>query len=314
MIGPVPLRAILAVLLAAIGVVGLMVWLADWRPERLASPPGPGAPTPYATDGTPTPRTAVVAPTSPPPTGFLELTSRLYPRQRYHLYVPRSYERGGEFRLLVVMHGTERRAEDYAEEFTGFADDHRYVILAPVVPRGERFQQLGIGDDSSIRTDLRLLELVEEVGARYRIDTASFDLFGFSAGAQFAHRFMYVHPERLRSVVAAAPGTVTLPTERYRWPHGLAGLERLATTNLDLEKVRKVRTMLIVGEDDVGDSNLNDSDDANRFGRTRLKRARTLHVAWQEASIQHEYVEVPDVGHELHERLVRRVTRFLADG
>ena len=281
----------------------------------LATPAGlPVTPTPPpAAAPVPTPApTAPVTPTRPPPTGFMEQTSRVHPRQRFYLYVPRSYDGGAQFRLLVVVHGYERRAEEYAEEFIRFADEHRYIILAPLFPRGERYQQLGIGDDDSIRADRRLLELVEEVGGRYRVETASFDLFGFSGGGQFAHRFLYVHPERLRSVVAAAPGTVALPTDRYRWPYGVADLERLANVRFDLAKVRRVRAMLIVGEEDVEDDNLNESDEANRFGRTRLKRARTLHEAWLAAGIQHEYVEVDDLGHELDERIVRRATRFLA--
>jgi poly(3-hydroxybutyrate) depolymerase len=244
----------------------------------------------------------------------MEQTSRAHPRQRFYLYVPRSYDGRDQFRLLVVMHGAERRAEEYAEEFTAFADEHRYIILAPLFPRGERYQQLGIGDDDSIRADLRLLELVSEVGGRYRVETDRFDLFGFSGGGQFAHRFLYVHPDRLRSVVVAAPGTVALPTDRYRWPYGIADLGKLANVRFDLEKVRRVRALLIVGEEDVEDENLNESDEANRFGRTRLKRARTLHEAWQEAGIRHEYVEVADLGHELNGSIVRRAARFLAAG
>ncbi|MBU1430704.1 hypothetical protein KKF91_09130, partial [Myxococcota bacterium] len=36
-------------------------------------------------------------------------------------------------------------------------------------------------------------------------------LFGFSAGAQFAHRYALTHPTQVRAVVAHAPGAVTPP-------------------------------------------------------------------------------------------------------
>lgn len=255
----------------------------------------------------------VIPPTVDAPTsiGVVEKTSRDRPDQRYYLYVPTDYDGSTEFRLLVVMHGRKRRAEAYAEQFTGFADAHHYIILAPLFPEPERYQQLGIGDDT-IRADLRLLELVDELGRSYRVESTSFDLFGFSAGAQFAHRFMYVHPERLRSVVAAAPGTVTLPTDRYPWPSGVADLEEVANVRLELGQVRRIHSMLIVGEDDVGSGSLNRSDEANRFGRTRLQRARTLHQTWLDAGIDHVYVELSHVGHVLDERIAEQATRFLA--
>lgn len=250
------------------------------------------------------------APTARP---LLECVSRRLPGRRYFLYVPSSSDERVAVRLLVIMHGYRRLAGAYARQFTAFADEHRSALLAPVFPYPERFQQLGIGDDS-FRADLCLLDLVDEVSGTVRVDAGAFDLFGFSAGAQFAHRFLYLHPERLRSVVVAAPGTVTLPTERYGWPNGMAGLDGLAGVQVDLDRVRQVRALLIVGEHDVGDGNLNTLDAANRFGRTRLERARTLHAAWQAEAIGHDYVEVPGLGHVLDERISDRARDFLARG
>ena len=267
-------------------------------------------PDPRPTQAPPT--VAPTAPARPSSAGITEHVSRVHPGQRFFLYVPKGYDGQARLRLLVVMHGAGRRAEEYAGEFTDFADRHRYMILAPLFPRGERYQHLGIGEDDVIRADLRLLDLVDEIGGRYNVETATFDLFGFSAGGQFAHRFMYVHPGRLRAVVIAAPGTVTLPSIRDRWPGGVADLGTLTNVRFDLAQVWRVRPMLIVGEDDVDDENLNESEEANRFGQTRLQRARALHAAWLEARIHHEYVEVPGLGHELDDRIASPAERFLA--
>lgn len=244
---------------------------------------------------------------------LLEYVSRRLPSRRYFLYVPSSYDERAGVRLLIVMHGYRRHAEAYARQFTEFADEHHSAILAPVFPHPERFQRLGIGDDS-VRADLCLLDLVDEVGSSYRIETGAFDLFGFSAGAQFAHRFMYLHPERIRSVVVASPGTVTLPTEGYGWPSGVANLGGLASARVDFERIRRVRALLIVGEHDIGDRNLNQHETANHFGRTRLDRLRTLHAAWQAANIGHEYVEVAGLAHVMDERIAGRARDFLARG
>ena len=78
--------------------------------------------------------------------GLTEQTSRVYPKQEYFLYVPKSYDGSVRYRLLVVVHGDGRHVKEYTKQFTDFADEKRYIILAPHFPAGERFQQLGIGE------------------------------------------------------------------------------------------------------------------------------------------------------------------------
>ena len=288
------------------------------QPAPPATPPAaqptsvpPAAPTPTVpSSGQARP---AVKPT-PVPIGLTEQDSRVFRGQEYYLYVPKGYDGNTRYRLLVMIHGYGRNAEDYTEQFTDFADRQRYVVLAPYFPEGERFQQLGIGEDEeTIRFDERTLGLVAEIGGRLNVETERFDLFGFSAGGQFANRFLYAHPDRIRSVVVAAPGTVTVPTDRYRWPMGLRNLDTLAKVHVNLDRVRQVRVMLIVGEDDEDDENLRETDEANRFGETRLERARSLHEAWEDAKIGHQYVEVKDLDHTLDKRIVERATRFLAE-
>ena len=246
-----------------------------------------------------------------PAGGIRELTSKAHPGQIYYLYLPSSHNGGAACRLLVTIHGQSRRPVAYAERFTELADEQRYVVLAPLFSARTKYQNLGIG--SPHRADLRLLDLVEEVAASYAVETAQFDLFGYSGGAQFAHRFLYVHPDRLRSVVVGAPGTVTVPSRRHRWPAGIGSLAA-AGVSVNLESVRRRRIMLIVGDDDVTLEDLNQSEDAMRFGATRLGRARRLHAAWTVAGIPHEYVEVPGSGHGLDERILEPACRFFADG
>lgn len=241
-----------------------------------------------------------------------EIISAAHPDERYLLYVPALHNGNVARRLLVVVHGYTRKALSYVEQFVGFADRHEYILLAPVFSATKRYQVLGIG--GSARSDLRLLDLVDEVADQHGLDAERFDLFGYSGGGQFAHRFLYVHPGRLGSVVVGAPGTVTVPSSRYPWPMGVANLSEQADAAFELEAIRRARIMLIVGEDDLGLDDLNQSERAMRFGATRLGRARTLHAAWQVAGIPHEYVEVPGVGHGLGETLLAPVYRFLASG
>jgi pimeloyl-ACP methyl ester carboxylesterase len=247
-----------------------------------------------------------------PRSGVQTLASLAHPDQEYLLYVPPLHNDAGTFRLLVIVHGYSRRALEYTEAFVPFADRHEYILLAPVFSATNKYQVLGVG--GSFRADLRLLRLVDEVGARFPLQDNRFDLFGYSGGGQFAHRFLYVHPGRLRAVVVGAPGTVTLPTERERWPAGVANLRQVVGRPFDVAVVRRPAVMLVVGSNDVTLDGLNQERWAMRTGATRLGRARALHAAWQVAGLEQQYVEVAGAGHGLTRPLLEAVYQFLAAG
>jgi len=197
--------------------------------------------------------------------------------------------------------------------FRRYAQEQRAIVLAPLFPESEHYQHLGISSGER-RADLMLLEQVADIQRRFGMARGPFDLFGFSAGAQFAHRFLYLHPGRLGSVVVASPGTVTLPTQDEPWPGGIADLGRLTGIKFDMAGVRRVRTLLMVGDDDVRSGNLNQSHEANRAGLTRLERVRALHESWCRIGIPHHYVEVSGLGHTLDDRVVELARRFLVAG
>ena len=291
---------------------------AQARPTVVAAAPTPSPtarPTPAPATPTAAPPTAVptAAARRPgkPTDGVRKREARRVRDQVYYLHVPRSYDGSVPLRLLVVVHGSGRSAERYAERFVDCADRQRAVVLAPLFDDEVEYQVLGVGDRE--RADRRLLKLVDEVAEEYLVASDRFDLYGFSGGGQFAHRFLYFHPERLRSVVIGAPGTVTLPTDRFEWPAGLGGLKKEADASVDLERVRRARIMLLVGAEDVDDEDLNESDWAMRFGDTRVERVRRLHTSWKNRAIPHTYLELRGVGHEV-DRTIKPASEFLAGG
>lgn len=237
-------------------------------------------------------------------------TSRQRPDQAYYLYVPRAFDGSAAFRLLVTVHGHDRETVGRVEQFIELAERHSFVLLGPHFPPSIRFQMLGIGGE---RADLRLLDLVTEVSAELGLVHEQFDLFGYSGGGQFAHRFLYVWPRRVRRVIVGAPGTITAPIEQHRWPGGVRNLVNVAGAGFDVDEVRRRQIMLLVGTDDILLEGLNQQPWAMRSGATRLARARSLHAAWLVAGIEHIYVEVPGVGHGVDERIVEQVRRFLTD-
>ncbi|MGH9173262.1 MAG: hypothetical protein ACRD1H_02830, partial [Vicinamibacterales bacterium] len=90
-----------------------------------------------------------------------------------------------------------------------FAEEHAYLVLSPAFDYQSGFQLLGVG--GPVRHDLLLLRMLDDVARDGLVSTDRVSLFGYSAGGQFAHRFLYLHSERLDQVAIGAPGGVTLP-------------------------------------------------------------------------------------------------------
>lgn len=243
-------------------------------------------------------------------------------RFSYCLHVPREQaQHARPARLLVAVHDTLRNNQALRDQFSDYAERTNTIVLAPLFPGG-----IGAPDDldgykylraGQVHYDELLLAMVAEVAARYGIDAARFSLFGFSGGAHFAHRMLYAHPQRLRMVIAGAPGSVTLPTEDHAWWPGLRDFPAIFGAPVDWASVRAVPTLLVVGADDVNPRGIVNSADhpnwvegANAAGAHRFERLRTLHaqLAARGCDVSHE--TLPGVGHVV-EPIIESAIRFL---
>jgi pimeloyl-ACP methyl ester carboxylesterase len=239
--------------------------------------------------------------------------SRLDGRFGYLAYVPRGAPRS--LHTLVVIHGSDFHHEEMCRYFAALADEAGCVVLAPLFvpaglvnpdPNGFKFLR-----SSYAEYDRVLLDMVEQASARFACARERFLLFGFSGGAQFAHRFLYAHPGRLHAVSIAAPGMVTLiDPGRQAWV-GTQGLGAVCGTDLDLRQVQRVTVQLLVGSRDaqphVGGAG---QELYNYAGTNRVERLRTLMVNYQLHGIPVAHEEVAGAGHDF-EPLAAAAVPFL---
>lgn len=247
------------------------------------------------------------------------------PRFSYWLHVPRNHltSPAKHRRLLVAVHGTERNAPLLRSLFAEFSERTGVVILAPHFPGG-------IGDPrdvhgykyiraNGVHYDEVLLGMIDEVAHRYGIDRERVLMFGFSGGAHFAHRFWYLHPERLRALTVAAPGSVTLPDMAAKWWVGVGDMQEKFGRALNLAAMRAVRALLVVGEQDTAVDVITHTpaspywlEGANRAGKTRVERLRYLHDMMSKQDIDTRLRELPGVTHE-YRPLVLASTEFFEE-
>lgn len=172
---------------------------------------------------------------------------------------------------VVVVHGITRGAEAMAGLLLHRARATGRTLVLPHFSLHEwpRYQR----GACKRRADWALLRLMAALEEEGRIGAGPFDLSGFSGGAQFAHRFAWLYPDRVGRLCATAPGWWTFPDPQAAWPYGMKRDFRLAA---NLRRFLDRRIVVCVGGDDVTrDDNLRKGAriDAQQ-GPTRVARAK----------------------------------------
>lgn len=177
---------------------------------------------------------------------------------------------------LVTVHGRSRRAGDLFRTFLPTAMKQERTLVSPLFGSADypRYQRLE-GALGPFAAAAALTETLDDLSRQHAVDTRTIDLVGYSGGAQFAHRFALLHPERIRRLVVVASGWYTRLDARRRFPHGLGGASADAPAHFDVDAFLRLPILVIVGEHDtVDDASLRTSPRLEREqGGNRLQRA-----------------------------------------
>lgn len=217
----------------------------------------------------------------------IQVISRFDREQRYFVYIPSSG--GAKAPVFVTVHGLSRNAREHAELLAPHCEELGAVLIAPLFTAEESrdYQRLGrVGRGG--RADLILESILEEVSLSTGADVTSIHLFGFSGGAQFAHRFTMARPHRVARAVIASAGWYTFPDAERRYPYGIRASRDLPDVRFDPEEFLRVPITVIVGDQDVTTEDLRKSDRLNeQQGMDRVERARNWVRAMNDAAHAH---------------------------
>jgi len=135
---------------------------------------------------------------APAPTDVVRGPERCEMQRDYWLVLPSRLDADRMRWLVVLVHGFRGRGADILWLRRSLADFDDCLFVAPSFPEG--FQLL------EERSDRQLIDLFVALRKRYRLHDKLF-VCGFSAGAQFGHRFAMAHPELVAGVSANSGGT-----------------------------------------------------------------------------------------------------------
>ena len=186
--------------------------------------------------------------------------------------------------VLFVMHGVNRDAERYRKEWLPHAQKIGFVLVVPEFSRAEfpkdgDYSQGAVVDENNQprpreQWAFSFIEpIFDAVKERTGNRTENYRLFGHSAGAQFAHRFLYFVPKaRVTQVVAANAGWWTLPDLQVEFPFGLKGAPSVNGEALKAALQRRLTVLLGTNDTDPNDPHLSRTAGAMAQGPFRFAR------------------------------------------
>lgn len=235
---------------------------------------------------------------------------------RYYTYVPDGFQPGQK--VVAVVHGISRNAREHILAFAPWAQQSGIALVAPLFDREHcrDFQQLG-WTGTGWRVDRLLRQAIDELAAGAGADGSKFSIFGYSGGAQFAHRYALAYPGDIRCLATCAAGYYTWPTSQMAFPYGLDCRHLPAKVQFRLDEFLSLPTLTTVGLRDTSrDATLRTNPEIDALqGRTRVERAKRWVDALVSATLarglepRHGFAGIEGVGHDFR----KAISRGLAD-
>lgn len=221
---------------------------------------------------------------------------------------------GTEAPVVFVMHGVNRNASAYREQWQLYAEEHGFILVVPefsaaLFPKshGYNLGNVFTEDGQPIPEAQWSYSFIEGVFDAIRVanglSATDYMLYGHSAGSQFVHRYLFFKPTaRVRLAIAANAGWYTMPDFQTAFPYGLkdSGLKQEA-----LATALGKRLVILLGAQDT-DPQAKDlrntpetiAQGAHRFARGQAFFAQATQTAAALGVPCHwEVRTVPDVGH-----------------
>lgn len=227
---------------------------------------------------------------------------------------------------LVVVHGRSRSTMRLAKAFAEGAYQEGFSLLVPVFDT-ENYHDYQIlrGLAGPCAAAHALNAACADAALRFGFTPEPIALIGFSAGAQFAHRYAMRFPERVTSLVVAAAGWYTMPRPRIAFPYGCAPSIDMPEGIQELGAFFRIPTRVMVGDSDVDRDNklrtspaLDEDQGVHRLERARRWVDAVCLSAVESGVIPQIHLEIlPESGHSAKEAihnggLVKRSITFLA--
>ena len=202
-------------------------------------------------------------------------------------YVPAAYSTSSK--VVFALHGGSRDAEGTRNNMIQKSIDYNFILIAPKFSSsdfslGDGYNLGNVyvdGDNPSsdtlndeIEWTFSIIEpLFDSIKNSLSLENDKYNMFGFSAGAQFVHRFIQFKPDaRFDKVVAGAAGWYTVPDNSIPFPYGYDN-SILTSTNLNDLLSSDLHIQVGALDNNPNSAGLRHNEYADAQGLNRVTRA-----------------------------------------
>ena len=185
-------------------------------------------------------------------------------------------------KVIFIIHGNSRDVERYINLWLEPSKDKNVILVAPHFTRSNysNFGTLQIARPSgkilknqsnNLKNSLSLFFTYFK--NKYNLQTSTYSIFGFSAGSQFAHRYLLFSDDiQVDRVVLGSAGWYTfLNNEPY--PYGMRNMP-IERERYEWYLSREVLFILGAKDNDPNHESLNNSKGAKQQGSNRFERGQ----------------------------------------
>jgi len=244
-----------------------------------------------------------------------------YESLELYIHLPPDAAKHQPLRPLIVLHGIGSRGDTFSQSLIEEADRNSWLLVAPTMPYRDYMDPTNLLKEdirfSALLTDM-LDNLPKKLGLKLRRHAL---VFGFSRGAQLAHRFSLFYPDRVEAVAAISAGAYTLPADHrnddqsaplIQMPFGVGDLEKYLGHPLNRDLLKQVSFLLEVGGRDVEPDEVPRQFDTY-VGKNRVARAYAFQYALVSAGVKSRLIVFPEAGHEITLEMRKTALQFLRD-
>tara|TARA_B110000116_G_C16771035_1_gene553359 strand:- start:376 stop:1281 length:906 start_codon:yes stop_codon:yes gene_type:complete len=223
--------------------------------------------------------------------------------------------------ILISLHGADRNGNNHRNTLVNKSNQFKFIVIAPqftvnYFPGGDTYNLANIfidGDNPSV-TSLNpenqwtfsvLDPIFNYIKSITNNNSAKYNLIGFSAGGQLAHRtFLFGNSISCNKTIAMSSGWYTTINNNIDFPYGL-NYSPLQTS--DLSNVFAKELIILVGENDNNPNaaGLRRNSTVDLQGTNRLDRANYFYslaesmASEQDIPFNWEIAIIPNASHEL---------------
>lgn len=237
-----------------------------------------------------------------------------------YLYIPSHAQERQPLQVVIALHGMGGEGRSFSATMIKNAEQYGWVLLAPTIAYGDWHNPQLVAAEDIVATR-RLIGNIDALSVRTGLTLKPrVDVYGFSRGAQLAHRFAIFFPERVDRVVAFSAGTYTLPygtravpgnggPDAIPMPYGVSDLQLRLGHPVNQARLRQVQFLIGVGGADNAPGDVPREWD-EYLGNTRLERALEFTRALQRSGVPCALKVYPSVGHEFTQLMLNTAVSF----